>query len=145
LFLQLMVASRDAAGLFAGAACAGAGAAVFVQVGVAGVFVAAGLARGGADLEDRPADVRVVAGVPRQHPRGGLGCMLVSMVASVLLITDFLLSRPAAIVLSAVTAVWFLTLWVMLPFIRRNWGEQDPEEPLSADEVADKVRADNGR
>src|SRR3712207_6325664 len=44
---------------------------------------------------------------------GGLAFMLISMVASVLLITDFLLSRPVAFVLSAVTAVWFLTFWAV--------------------------------
>ena len=75
----------------------------------------------------------------------GLGCMLVSMVASVLLITDFLLSRPAAIVLSAVTAAWFVTLWMVLPFIRRTWAEQDGDEALTAEEADARVRADTDR
>jgi hypothetical protein len=56
---------------------------------------------------------------------GGLAFMLVSMSSSVLLITDYLLSFWVAVVLSAVTAAWFLTFWVVLPFVRRNWGEDD--------------------
>ncbi|MEJ3746590.1 DUF6328 family protein [Actinomycetes bacterium KLBMP 9797] len=56
---------------------------------------------------------------------GGLAFTLVAMVASVLLITDFLLSRPLALVLSGLTALWFLTFWAVLPFLRRNWAEDD--------------------
>jgi hypothetical protein len=59
---------------------------------------------------------------------GGLGFMLVSMVSAVLLITDFVLDRGIAFVLTAVTAVWFLTFWVFLPFARRNWGEDDIDD-----------------
>src|SRR3954451_14702241 len=46
---------------------------------------------------------------------GGLAFMLVSMVSSVLLITDFLLSRPVAIMLSVITGGWFVTFWAVLP------------------------------
>lgn len=56
---------------------------------------------------------------------GGLAFMLVAMVASVLLITDFLLSRPVALVLSVLTGLWFFTFWVALPFMRRNWAADD--------------------
>lgn len=56
---------------------------------------------------------------------GGLALMLVSMVSAVLLVTDFVLNRPVAFVLSAVTAVWFLTFWAVLPFSRRGWGDDD--------------------
>jgi hypothetical protein len=59
---------------------------------------------------------------------GGLGFMLISMVSAVLLITDFVLSRPVALLLSAVTAIWFLAFWVILPFARRNWGEDDIDD-----------------
>jgi hypothetical protein len=55
---------------------------------------------------------------------GGLAFMLISMVASVLLITDFLLSRPIALVFSAATGLWFLTFWVFLPFLRRNSNDE---------------------
>jgi amino acid permease len=58
----------------------------------------------------------------------GLACMLVAMVAAVLLITDFILARPVAFVLSGITALVFLSFWVALPFARRNWGEDDDEE-----------------
>ncbi|MEV0808668.1 DUF6328 family protein [Micromonospora sp. NPDC050200] len=59
---------------------------------------------------------------------GGLAFMLVSMVSAVLLITDFVLHRGMALVLSALTALWFLTLWAFLPFARRNWGEDDIDD-----------------
>ncbi|MDW5327399.1 DUF6328 family protein [Plantactinospora sp. KLBMP9567] len=65
---------------------------------------------------------------------GGLAFMLVSMVSSVLLITDFLLPRAVAFVLSGLTGLWFLTFWAVLPSLRRNWGEadEDDEEPVAA-------------
>jgi hypothetical protein len=56
---------------------------------------------------------------------GGLFFMLISMVSSVLLITDYLLARWVAFILSAITAAWFVTFWVLLPFVRRNWGDDE--------------------
>jgi hypothetical protein len=58
---------------------------------------------------------------------GGLAFMLISMVSSVLLITDFILDRVIAFILTACTALFFLTFWAFLPFARRSWGEEDPE------------------
>ena len=58
----------------------------------------------------------------------GLAFMLISMVSAVLLITDFVLSRPIAFLLSGVTALWFLVFWAILPFARRNWGEDDIDD-----------------
>ncbi|MFG3708882.1 DUF6328 family protein [Micromonospora sp. NPDC047670] len=59
---------------------------------------------------------------------GGLAFMLISMVSAVLLITDFVLDRSVALVLSGITGLWFLTFWVFLPFARRNWGEDDVDD-----------------
>ncbi|MFI7305473.1 DUF6328 family protein [Micromonospora aurantiaca] len=59
---------------------------------------------------------------------GGLFFMLIAMVSSVLLITDFVLDRPIAFLLSALTGLWFLTFWAILPFSRRNWGEDDIDD-----------------
>ncbi len=56
---------------------------------------------------------------------GGLAFMLISMVSSVLLITDFLLPTTIAIVLTAVTGLWFLTFWAFLPWARRNWTDDE--------------------
>jgi hypothetical protein len=56
---------------------------------------------------------------------GGLAFMLVSMVSSVLLITDYLLNTWVAVILTAITAAWFLTFWVALPFARREWGTDE--------------------
>jgi hypothetical protein len=59
---------------------------------------------------------------------GGLAFMLVSMVSSVLLITDFVLERWLAAVFSVITGAFFLTFWVILPIVRRSWTEDEPEE-----------------
>jgi amino acid permease len=67
---------------------------------------------------------------------GGLAFMLVSMVSSVLLITDFLLSTWVALVLTGIAAVWFLTFWAALPFARRNWAEDDEEANIEYSEEA---------
>ena len=56
---------------------------------------------------------------------GGLAFMLISMVSSVLLITDYLLSIWVAVILTVVTGLWFLTFWMILPFARREWGEDE--------------------
>ena len=63
---------------------------------------------------------------------GGLAFMLVSMVSSVLLITDYVLNWKWALALTVLTGAWFLTLWAGLPFAHRNWGDdelsdEDPE------------------
>ncbi|GHJ14239.1 MULTISPECIES: DUF6328 family protein [unclassified Micromonospora] len=59
---------------------------------------------------------------------GGLFFMLIAMVSSVLLVSDFVLDRPIAFLLSALTGIWFLTFWAILPFARRNWGEDDIDD-----------------
>jgi hypothetical protein len=71
---------------------------------------------------------------------GGLAFMLISMVSSVLLITDFLLARRAAVLLTLVTGAYFLTFWAVLPFARRNWAEEDESEETYQDEVAEPTR-----
>lgn len=70
---------------------------------------------------------------------GGLGFMLIAMVSSVLLITDFVLARPIAFLLSGLTAVWFLTFWAGLPFLRRKWGEDDDEDDEAVEDDEPKV------
>ncbi|GIF16167.1 DUF6328 family protein [Actinoplanes teichomyceticus] len=65
---------------------------------------------------------------------GGLACMLVSMVASVLLVTDFVLDGRWAVALSVVTAGWFLTFWAILPVTHRNWGEDDDKDGYVMDD-----------
>ncbi|MEU8070796.1 MULTISPECIES: DUF6328 family protein [unclassified Micromonospora] len=59
---------------------------------------------------------------------GGLFFMLIAMVSSVLLVSDFVLDRPIAFLLSALTGLWFLIFWAILPFSRRNWGEDDIDD-----------------
>ncbi|MFI9643791.1 DUF6328 family protein [Micromonospora sp. NPDC051925] len=59
---------------------------------------------------------------------GGLAFMLVAMVSAVLLITDFVLDTGIAVVLTVVTGLWFLTFWVILPFARRSWGDDDIDD-----------------
>ena len=59
---------------------------------------------------------------------GGLAFLLVSMVTSVFLIVDYLLSRTAAWVLGGATAVFFLVLWAGIPLYRHHWIDEDDEE-----------------
>ncbi|MEV6601662.1 DUF6328 family protein [Actinoplanes sp. NPDC051346] len=59
---------------------------------------------------------------------GGLAFMLISMVSSILLITDYLLDTWVSIVLTAVAAAYFLTFWAAIPFAKRNWLDDDAEE-----------------
>ncbi|GAB1645670.1 DUF6328 family protein [Krasilnikovia sp. MM14-A1259] len=59
----------------------------------------------------------------------GLACLLVSMVSSVLLITDYLLNIWAALSLTVIVGGWFVTHWVVVPYVRRSWIEaEDLEE-----------------
>jgi amino acid permease len=71
---------------------------------------------------------------------GGLAFMLIAMVSSVLLITDFLLNRWASVILTVITGAWFLTFWAALPFARRNWAEEDESDETYKDEVAEPTR-----
>ena len=59
---------------------------------------------------------------------GGLAFMLIAMVSSVLLITDYLLNIWVAVILTLITAAWFLTFWAALPVARRNWGEDEDDD-----------------
>ncbi|GGQ79987.1 membrane protein [Couchioplanes caeruleus subsp. azureus] len=59
---------------------------------------------------------------------GGLAFMLISMVSSILLITDYLLNFWVAIVLTAVAAAYFLTFWAAIPFAKRTWLDEDAEQ-----------------
>lgn len=64
----------------------------------------------------------------------GLGFTLLSMVASILLITDYVLSTAIAVVLSAVAGAFFLTFWALIPWFRHTWIDDDAEEEdLEAD------------
>ena len=70
---------------------------------------------------------------------GGLTFMLIAMVSSVLLITDFVLPRTFAFILSGLTAIWFLTFWAALPFARRRRWTDDEDDV--DDEVAGREAA----
>ncbi|WP_433362551.1 DUF6328 family protein [Actinoplanes sp. CA-142083] len=59
---------------------------------------------------------------------GGLAFLLISMVSSVFLIVDFILSRPMALLLGGATAVFFLIFWAGIPWYRHNWIDEDAEE-----------------
>jgi hypothetical protein len=59
---------------------------------------------------------------------GGLAFLLVSMVSSVLLVTDFMLALPLAAGVTAATGVFFLALWAAVPWFRHNWIDEDAEE-----------------
>jgi amino acid permease len=59
---------------------------------------------------------------------GGIVFTLISMVSSVLLITDYMLSFWPAFILTVIVGAWFLTLWVFIPWFRHNWIDEDLED-----------------
>ncbi|MBU2669801.1 amine oxidase [Actinoplanes bogorensis] len=59
---------------------------------------------------------------------GGLGFLLVALVACVLLVLDFILTRWIAWVFTGLAAVFFLSFWVAIPWFRRTWLDEDAEE-----------------
>ncbi|MDR7278579.1 DUF6328 family protein [Catenuloplanes atrovinosus] len=65
---------------------------------------------------------------------GGLAFMLIAMVSSVFVITDFLLNVTWAIVLTVVTGLWFATFWAFLPWSRRAWADDDDDDVAYAEE-----------
>ncbi len=54
---------------------------------------------------------------------GGLAFLLVAMVCAVLLVSDVVMGRSAAIIVAVLTAGWFVLLWGLLPWLRRNEGD----------------------
>lgn len=62
---------------------------------------------------------------------GGLAFLLVAMVSAVLLITDFILDRWVAWLLSGLTAVWFVLLWAVFPLLRRNDRDEPEANPTA--------------
>ena len=73
---------------------------------------------------------------------GGLAFVLISMVASILLITDYLLKNAwASTILTVIAGGWFLTLWAVVPLFRHNWIDEDVEEE---DEESATGRVDPG-
>ena len=59
---------------------------------------------------------------------GGLAFLLVAVISSVLLITLYLLPDVVAVILTVVAALWFGTLWAVIPWFRHRWVDQDEEE-----------------
>jgi len=56
---------------------------------------------------------------------GGLLCLLISMVCAVLLVTDRVVGRGQAIIVSVLAGCWFVLLWGVLPWLRRG-ADRDP-------------------
>jgi hypothetical protein len=70
----------------------------------------------------------------------GLAFLLIAMVASVLLITDYLLNVWVAVVITAVTGAYFLTFWAAIPWFRHNWIDEDyleEDEESSGNQISD--------
>jgi hypothetical protein len=59
---------------------------------------------------------------------GGLAFLGLSMVGSVLLITDYLLNPTASIIITAIATAWILAFWAMIPWFRHTWIDEDDEE-----------------
>jgi hypothetical protein len=58
----------------------------------------------------------------------GIAFMLIAMVSSILLITEYMLPFWLAIVMTAVAGAWFLTFWAFIPWFRHNWVDEDLED-----------------
>jgi len=67
---------------------------------------------------------------------GGLAFMLIAMVSSVLLITDYLTNIWVALALTGIAALFFLTFWAAIPWSRRNWADDD-EDDVYEEEAAE--------
>jgi Family of unknown function (DUF6328) len=67
---------------------------------------------------------------------GGLALLLVAMASSVLLASDVVLDRWAAIVVAAVSSVWFVVLWAVVPSFRRQ--PSDPAGPSDTSGPSDR-------
>ena len=74
---------------------------------------------------------------------GGLAFLLVSMVSSVLLVVDYVLSGPMVFVLTAVTAAFFLVFWLAIPAFRHNWIDEEDED--EAESAAGEILTDDER
>jgi hypothetical protein len=59
---------------------------------------------------------------------GGLALLLVSMVSSVLLVTDFILDQTVAMILTGAVAAFFVLLWGVLPLWRRIEDTKRPKD-----------------
>jgi hypothetical protein len=57
----------------------------------------------------------------------GLGVLMLALTSSILFITDVLLARGPALVITAFVALWFLVFWFGLPAIHR-WLHNDTED-----------------
>jgi amino acid permease len=68
---------------------------------------------------------------------GGLAFMLIAMISSVLLITDYLTNIWVSLVLTGIAALFFLTFWAAVPWTRRNWVEDEEDDEEFADEAAE--------
>ena len=60
--------------------------------------------------------------------QGGLALLLVAMLATCLLALDAVLDRALAVLLTALTGLWFIGFWAVLPLVlRRRPGSAPPE------------------
>jgi hypothetical protein len=64
-----------------------------------------------------------VVRVAHRMASAGLFFLFLAMVGAVLLVTDFVLDRGAAILASSLTAAWFVLLWAVLPWRERRRGD----------------------
>jgi len=58
---------------------------------------------------------------------GGLAFLLVAMVGAILLVSDVVMGRALATVVTVVAGAWFVLLWGVLPWLRRH-GDRDGAE-----------------
>ncbi|MET0424211.1 MAG: DUF6328 family protein [Actinoplanes sp.] len=71
---------------------------------------------------------------------GGLAFLFVAMTSAVLLITDYLFNLTAAIILTGLSTVFFVTFWAAIPWVKRSWIDEEDEE--EAEEAAGEIVTD---
>ena len=65
---------------------------------------------------------------------GGLAFLMLATCTAIFLITDIVLSREVAMLLTAISGAWLLILWFVLPTVHRLLHRHDPE---SSDDLGD--------
>jgi hypothetical protein len=68
---------------------------------------------------------------------GGLTFLMLALCASIFFISDVVLNRSAAVVLTGIAGVWLLMLWYVLPWVHRilHRDEPDPSEDSPGSEA----------
>jgi hypothetical protein len=61
---------------------------------------------------------------------GGLTFLMLALIGSVLLISDVVLARSSAVIITVLASAWFLVFWYALPIVQLiRWRNESPDGP----------------